>query len=264
MSKVIRLHPSIRERLQARVTAATLAEYLIMKPDQQETVLHDSRYSGPIPVTPHAAAMNAIREYNLDPRRSKLSLDKVKEALTLRSRNPSITPKQQEESRRCIETIQLFEDSENAFGLRSLRTERPERFDPMSINGVLVSIQPDLLIKRPVAGVDRTGIVLFRPQKAPDPAACRLEETKRQRGEHRREMARYMLAMAEMMFSEYPSGLGEMDRETSIVADIRLGERIPFSSSDHAARVRAIKAACRQIKSLWDDIEPRKSILAKD
>jgi hypothetical protein len=260
MSKVItKLHPSIREHHRPRVSAATLAEYLIMTPDQQERLLHDSRFASSFVVSPHAVALNAIRAYCADPRRSKAILDEVKEALNQRSLDKTIRPKQREESRRCIETIHLFESSENAFGIRAASIESTARYAPMNINGVLVSIQPDLLIKRLVADAEQTGVIFFRPQKAPDPAACRLEETKRQRGEHRREMARYMLAMADMMFAD----LGGLDRETSIIADIRLGERIGFSTSDHSARVRRIGAACRQINSLWDDIEPRASALAK-
>jgi hypothetical protein len=148
------------------------------------------------------------------------------------------------------------------FGLNQLRLEQPERFPLIKINGVNVSVQPDLLIRNEGAG--KVGIVMFRPQKAPDPEACRLEETKRQRGEHRREMARYMLAIAQIAFERVASHVGLFDRDSSFVADIRMGERIPFSTSDQAARVRSIEAACRQIARLWDDIEPRRSVLAKD
>lgn len=235
-----------------------------MKPDQQETLLHNSRFYGPIQTVPHSAALNGIRAYCADPRRSKDILNAVKDALTLKARDNHITPKQREESLRCIETIDLFELGENSFGLRPLLIEPSHRFEPMTINGVQVSVQPDLFIRRQVGKDSKTGIVLFRPQKAPDPAACRLEETKRQRGEHRREMARYMLAIADLLFCE--DGRPEtstMDRETSIVADIRMGERIPFATTDHISRVKAIKAACRQIHSLWEDIEPRKSAQAK-
>src|SRR5438067_1331316 len=109
MADIIELHPSVREHRKPRLPAAALAEYLILRPDQQDTVLHNSRFSSP----PHA-----------------------------------------------------------------------------------VSVQPDLLIE-PTAldGVRRVGGLMFRPQKAPDPEACRLDETRRQRGEHRREMARYMAVL---------------------------------------------------------------------
>ncbi|HEX7850999.1 MAG TPA: hypothetical protein VF485_14815 [Sphingomonas sp.] len=246
------------------MSAAALAEYLIMKPDQQETVLHNSRFASPPVLIPHSEALNPIRAYCSDPARSKSILTQAKTSLTAKAGDPSIRPKSKEESLRCVETIGLFELAENAFGLRSLRLEQTERFPVLPINGVSVSVQPDLLIKP--GGADEgkmVGVVMFRPQKAPDPESCRLEETKRQRGEHRREMGRYMLALAHLLIDTHGKELGGFSRELSIVADIRMQERIGFSTSDHSARVRAINAACKQIASLWSDIEPRKSVLAK-
>lgn len=260
MAKIVKLHPSIRENHLPRLSAAALADYLIMKPDQQERVLHDSRFASPSVVAPHSAAMAAIRVYCADPHRSQRSLDTAKDALNVRSADPSITPKKRDEAQRCIETINLFELAENAFALRPLQLEECPRLAPMKVEGVILSVQIDLLVRSRT----KTGGIMFRPQKAPDPASCRLEETKRQRGEHRREMGRYMLAMMKMLFDERADTLGTFDRETSFIADIRLGERIPFSTSDHAARVRAIKAACRQVAGLWDGIQPRNSALAKE
>lgn len=243
------------------MSAAALAEYLIMKPDQQETVLHNSRFASPPAILPHAEALFPIRAYCADPARPMSVLTQAKASLAAKAGDPSIRPKAQEESLRCIETIDLFIRGENAFGIRPLRLEAVDRFAALPVNGVSVSVQPDLLIKPATAG--KVGIIMFRPQKAPDPEACRLEETRRQRGEHRREMGRYMLAIAHMMVDETDRDIGAFDRDLSFVADIRMQERISFSTSDHAARVRAIKAACKQICSLWDDIEPRKSVMAK-
>jgi hypothetical protein len=243
------------------MSAAALAEYLIFRADQQETVLHNSRFASPPVVVAHSDAMTAIRAYNTDPNRSKASLDMVKNSLKVRSADLSIRPKAREEALRCLETIDLFELAENALGLRPLRIEEAQRFALMDINGLLLSVQADLIVRGPSIQV---GAVMFRPQKAPDPESCRLEETRRQRGEHRREMARYMLTMMQMAFEKQGAHLGTFERDLTFVADIRLGERIPFPTEDYASRVRAIMAAGKQIERQWDDIEPRKSVLAKD
>lgn len=265
MANVIKLHPKVREKANAQMSAASLAEYLIMKPDQQETVLHDARYSSPPPVVPHLGAMRPIQAYCADFRRPQLLLDSAKAELLRSSQDNSIRPKAREESLRCLETIELFEKAENALGLKALPLEKAPKFRPLNIEGVILSVQPGLLV-RPASskGGPKFGVVFFRPQKAPDPKACRLEETKRSRGEHRRELARYMLAMAEMAMGELEGQFGKFSRELSFVADIRLGERIDFSTSDHSARVRAIRAACKQIKQLWPGITPRSSALARD
>jgi hypothetical protein len=259
MATVIKLHPKVKEFENPRLSAAALAEYLIMKPDQQETVLHNARFASPPSIYPHSEALTPITAYCVDPARAKSTLLDAKIRLTSKAEDSSIRPKSREESLRCIETIELFEKSENSFALNSMKLSRGERFAPLAINGVSVSVQPNLIVSRIDANEKAwAGVVMFRPQKAPDPESCRLEETKRQRGEHRREMARYMLAIAKLAMDEHGRHLGEFDRGSSFVADIRMGERIDFSTSDHASR------ACKQIASLWDDIEPRTSVLAKD
>lgn len=229
-----------------------------MKPDQQDTVLHDSRFSTPPVVTPHQGALRPIRSYCADPARNVRLLDAAKDALLQRAGDQAITPKGREESLRCIETIELFARAENAFGLRPLNLQEAPRFPPLHVNGVEITVNPDLIIN--LGKNDRHGVVFFRPQKAPDPLACQMDETRRQRGEHRREMGRYMLALAEMLWESQAS---KFDRGVSFVADIRIGERIEFSTSDNAARVRAVKAACGQISRLWDTIEPRSSVQKK-
>lgn len=236
-----------------------------MKPDQQETVLHNSRFSSPPGIIPHQGALRPIQAYCSDSKRPRSLLDSAKAALHAEALDESIRPKAREESLRCAETIKLFEAAENAFGLNALPIEQAPRLPALDIGGVALSVQPNLLIVPPAKrGKQIVGVVMFRPQKAPDPAACRLEETRRQRGEHRREMGRYMLAMAQLAVETHGQSYGAFDRESSFVADIRLGERIGFSTSDHSARVRAILAACKQISRLWDGIEPRASALAKD
>lgn len=246
------------------MSAAALAEYLIMKPDQQETVLHNSRFSSPPVVTPHQEALVPIRAYCSNPSRPKATLAHAKVSLLAKAGDLSIRPKAREESLRCVESIERFEMAENAFGLGALRLAEAERFPMLMESKVAISVQPDLIIQPGGKNEGKVGVILFRPHKAPDPESCRLEETKRQRGEHRREMARYMLTLAQMMFDEHGQHLGRFCRELSFVADIRAGERVGFPTSDHAARVRAVKAACRQISALWSGIEPRKSVLAKE
>jgi len=260
MAQVIRLHPSVKEKHEPRMSAAALAEYLIFRADQQETVLHNSRFSSPPVVTPYGEAMRAIRAYNADPHRDQSSLEGIKDFLKVRSIDPNFRPKSREEALRCIEVIELFEHAENAMGMRPLSLFEAPRQVPLNLNGLLLSVQPDLLN---CGKGSKFGAVLFRPQKAPDPSACRLEETRRQRGEHRREMARYMLVMSQLAL-ENQADLGQFDRSLSFVADIRLGERVAFPSEDYSARVRAIMAAGKQIARQWHDIEPRQSVLAKD
>ena len=256
------LHPAIRERIEPHISAAALAEYLILKSDEQDTILHNSRFLSGVIVAKYADARRALLEYNANPSRPKNVLEKAKKELTARADSPDLRPKAREEAKRCLETIELFQAAENALGMRALPLATAPRFKELLIEGVGVSIRPDFLVQPLAVGsVQRVGAVILRPQKAPDPNAVRIE-TRERRGEHRREMGRYMVAMMQMLLEQNAAQFGRFDRELSFVADLRLGERIG-AAPDHAARLRAILAACKQIAGLWDSIIPRPSILRK-
>jgi hypothetical protein len=239
------------------MSATALAEYLIHRPGGQQNILHDSKYSRPPIITANGEAMRALRAYNQDPKRSKDTLLRVKAALTLKAGGVGIKPKARDEAFRCAEIIELFERQENALGIRSMALSAAPDFDAIEIAGVMVSIQPDFMVS---AG-DRGGAAMLRVAKAPDPGACSRDETKERRGEHRRELGRYLVALLQVLLDAQSGKFGVADRDLCFVADVRLGERIG-PAADHAVRLRDIRGACEQISKLWPSIEP-KSILLK-
>jgi hypothetical protein len=255
------LHPSVQTRAEPRVSAAALAEYLILRPDGQQNILHDSKYSRPPIVSANGEAMRALRAYNHDPRRSQDTLLRVKDALTIKSETADIRPKAKDEALRCIEIIETFERNENALGLRSMALSKPPTFEAIEIEGVMVSIRPDFLVGGG-GGRNRVGAGILRVAKAPDPAGGKRPETRQRRGEIRREIARYMVAMQQLLLDAQKGTLGTVDRELCFVADVRLGERIG-AAPDHAVRLRDIRAACVQIKKLWPTVAAKPALFKK-
>ena len=207
--------------------------------------------------------MAALATYNRDFRRPKATLDSVKAALTAKAADKLQTPRARDEARRCLEAIELFELHENALGLRHLKLSDPPKFEPLNISGVMVSLRPHFLVEASGAkGRERIGLGMLRLAKAPDPGDCKLGETRRARGDHRREMARYFVAMLQMLLEEqWPESM-HVDRDLCFVADVRLGERIG-PAKDHSTRLRAIKSACGQIARLWSTVTPRPSLFRK-
>ncbi|MGO3931644.1 hypothetical protein NP284_25440 [Rhodopseudomonas pseudopalustris] len=242
------------------MSAAALAEFLIMRPDAQQNVLHDSKFLRPPIVNANADATRALRAYNVDPRRPPEILIRVKETLTIKAADRSIKPKARENALRCIEIIELFERRENTLGMRRMALAAAPRFDAIDIEGVTVSIQPDFIVGGGRGG--RVGAGLLRVAKTPDPDACKLLATKEKRGEHRREMARYLIALMQILIESQNGRLGTPDRDLFFVSDLRLGEQIG-AAPDHTARVRAIRAACRQIREIWPSIQPKAALYQK-
>lgn len=231
-----------------------------MRPDGQQNVLHDCKFSRPPIVTANGDAIRALRAYNVDPRRPPEILNQVKEALTIKSGSREIKPKTREDALRCIEIIELFEKRENALGLRRMALSAAPNFDVIDIEGVSLSIRPDFLVGG--GRGQRVGAGILRVAKAPDPEACKLQATKERRGEHRREMARYVVALLQMLLDAQDGSLGTVDRDSCFVADLRLGEQIG-PAPDHTARLRAIRAACRQIRDLWPGIQAKPALYRK-
>jgi hypothetical protein len=253
------LHPSVRERHEPQMSATALAEYLILRADKQEGILHDSRFSRPPIVTANQEAMRALRAYHWDPKRPHDILDRVKAALLTKAASDIGTPKSRDEASRCAEIIELFEKRENSLGLRRMPlSEPPHRFEQLVVEGVSLSIQPDFLVNGPA---DHVGAGILRVAKAPDLSDCK-KETSDRRGEYRREMARYLVAMLQMLLEGQDGAHGTPDRDLCFVADLRLGETIG-AAPDHTARLRTIRAACSQIAKLWPTVTPRVSVLRK-
>lgn len=241
------------------MSATALAEYLILRAEPQATVLHNSRYSQTNIRGAYASARHGFRRYNADPRRPVATLSMVKDALTRKSLDPDVSPKGQARAEREIELIDLYLLRENSLGLRGLPLTKAPRFDSVTVEGVEVSIQPDWLVEPPDG---RVGAAMLRVTKAPDPDAVRLQAKKEERGEHRREMARYMVAMQELLLVRQEPYRGRVDRNMIFVSDVRLGELIG-AGPDHTARLGDITSACRQIASQWDSVQPRPSIFKK-
>jgi hypothetical protein len=236
-----------------------LAAYLIGQPDRQEGILHDARFPQQTIVAANQDALKALRAYNADPHRDNTALERVKAALIVRAGQHDLRPKSRDEALRCNEAIELFQRSENALGLRAMGLKSAPDFEPMDIEGVIVSVRPDFI--RDGAG-GKIGAGIIRVAKAPNPEDCKREATRVRKGDERREMARYMAVLLHMLLEEQGREHGTPSRELSFVADVRLGEAITCPS-DYIARVRAIRAVCRQIDQLWDGIKPRPSLFKK-
>jgi hypothetical protein len=255
------LHEKVRENREPRITATALAKYLILRPEEQDKVLHDSRFSRQPVSAKNAEAYRALRAYNCDPRRPLSTLDKVKKALLEKAAAADVRPKSRDEAMRCKEVIELFELRENALGTRSMSLREPPRFAPIDVEGVTVSIQPSFLRDGTIEDRPHIGAGILRLAKAPDPDACKMDETRARRGDHRREMGRYLVAMLHMLLTEQKGAYGKHHPDLCFVADVRLGELI--GPSDIGARMRSIRAACAQIERLWDSVEPKPWVLKK-
>lgn len=257
MPNPIQLHAKIRERHEPRISASALAEFVIVPPDRQDDILHDARFLRPMAAVPYSDALRAIRAYCNDPHRSPAHLDAAQAALSTKSHSTVYKPSVRDEADRCVEAIELFINAKNSFGLNSLPFVESTKSEHLAINGVSVSIQPDVIISAsapPSSG--KIGGAFFRPQKRPDHLNCKTEETKSGRETIRREIAKYMLVLLRLSLIQQGYDENLIEKKWLLLFDLRTGERIEFPS-DRAAREKRLKAACGQIAKLWSGVEPK-------
>lgn len=255
------LREDIRERLFPQVSAYGLAEYIVADPNRQESVLHDQRFQNRNVIPKNRDAVRAVVAYCTDVSRPKDILARARAALEEKSASLTFKPNQREDAARCVETIDLFIGAKQSLSADAMAFFTPPDFEPLEIGGTKVSLQPDLLVGStfpPQAGT-KVGVVLIRPQKTPDVESAKSEATREARREYRREAGRYMLTMAQMLIASSTTARDQFDVKRSFVWDIRLGEAVPFPS-DWVSRQKKIEAAGRQIRRLWETIEPSPSI----
>src|SRR5690349_2969714 len=90
-------------------------------------------------------------------------------------------------------------------------------FGPVNIEGVMVSIHPDLL----VTSGERVGAGMLRVAKRFDAEACKLDVTKLRKGEQRRELNRYLIALMQLWLEAQAGAHGTPDPDLCFVADVR-------------------------------------------
>lgn len=263
MANPIKLHPKIRERRTPRISASALAEFIIAPPDRQDSLLHDQRFSSAFVTPKHQQALSVIRAYCTDLSRSKEIIQAGRAALAAKSTGSGFTPSQRDEAARCVETLDLFTKlASNVFGVGGQPYVETPGFAPISINGLPVSVYPDLVSGSafPPEDKKKVGLIFIRAQKRPDPSDCKREEVKEGRQAYRREVLSYMLVLGDMMLRANGTPDTAIDRKKFRGWDLRLEEEVKFPS-DRISREKRIEAACGQISRLWETINPKPSDL---
>lgn len=264
MVKPIKLHPKIKERVEPRITASSLAEFILAEPDRQDELLHNQRYKSGYVAPKHQQAMSVIRALCMDVRRDWTAFEAGRSALISKSNGSTFTPSQREEAARCVETLDLFRNHAQPFGVAGTSFFEGPPFNMLTVRDLPISVYADLSVGSsfPVEAGKRVGLIFIRPQKLPDPGSCKTDEKKAERRAYRREILAYMLVLGDMMLRGNGVPDSSIDRKRFRGWDVRLGEEVQFPS-DRVTRERRIEAAAGQIARLWETIPAKPADLAK-
>ena len=142
----------------------------------------------------------------------------------------------------CIEAIESFYSISKNKEILGL-TFRPvqNRLPNLLMEGVEISINPDLVAYKQKKSGQSVGGVIFQTSKAVAAANWRAD--------HSRNVSTLLWLLAEQHMAE----LGEIDRRLCITIDV-FGKAITPAPSNYKRKLNDFEAACSEISALWDRI----------
>lgn len=255
----VSLHPSVRQRNDPRLSTNQLAEYVVFGIERAEGIIHDAKFLQPYIPSWYDDSSAALVGYLTNPLRDKSVLYAEIERLGKIVKTAESADKR-DRAALDIRVLEKFLLAENSMGLSKLGFISSPKCQPLKMETVSISVQPDLLVQPLiVANQKKVGAVIFRLSKGIDPESAARKETREKRKELRREMGRYVAVMGSMLLEKQFAHLGPVSAEHCLAIDVPLGEAIPLPGN-RTTRVATLKKACRQIAQVWPNVEPKPGI----
>jgi hypothetical protein len=159
--------------------------------------------------------------------------------------DPASRPLIRDDARRSIEVIRSFQSNLNALGLGGIQFQSPPpRLPFLVVNGVEVSVFPDVISRVTARTGERVGEVFIRCTIGGDGDAA----------ENRRADANAHLATIAHMHSVANLGsLGTPYSQVSLVIDVPRS-RVTRGPVNTTLRVRNIETACSMIAAIWPTV----------
>jgi hypothetical protein len=232
-----------RENPTPRISANQLAEYLIAAPARRQTILRNARYAPTFLVIRYQTAKDAISRYLAQDLRNKRILTDA--IISLKSvEHSGVSEFRKNDAQLCIEAIEAFTSMADNKALASISFQSVEnRLPNLSIQGVEVSVNFDLMSVRPKGLARSIGGVIFQTSKSIAGANWRAD--------HSRNVSTLLWLKAE----KYMHDLGEVDRRLCLTVDI-FGKNITTAPLNYKRKLSDLEAACGEISALWERISP--------
>ncbi len=211
----------------------------------REGIIRRAKLIATAPVVRYRDLRQGIAGYLADIMRPTSVLTSLETRLQQRSTDTSLTPFAREDAAASLEALAAFHRLANE--LSGLQFHLPQgKAAPFPIEGVAVSVQPDLIVTQPSRTGDRYGAAVLRMAKGED------NESELAAG-RRAEMGRYVATLAHMQASATPVAGHQIHHTLCMAVDIQ-SELIISASRNQTQRVNNIRAACRSIAAQWDAI----------
>lgn len=235
--------PHTRTRSQPGISANELARYLVAGDHAREGIIRAAKEISTARVIRYKDLRNGIAAYLGDPARPRSALASLEALLRQKASDRSGTAFTREDAQASLEALDTFYRFQNQLG--GFNFSQPRRWaGALSIEGLAVSVYPDLALTQSSRSGDRYGVALFRLAKG-DEQESATAATKRA------EIAKYVATLAFMQASAHCIPDHVAHPELCLSIDVQ-NQEIVAASRSQTQRVNNIRAACRQIVRAWE------------
>jgi hypothetical protein len=237
--------PHTRIRQQPGISANELARYLVAGDHAREGIIRRAKEIATAPVIRYRDLRNGLSAYLGDIARPSATLTALESLLQQKADDRSGSTFAREDAQASLEALATFRRFQNQLGGYDFK--QPGKWaGALSIEGVAVSVYPDLVLTQQSRASSRYGVALFRLAKGDD------QESASAAGK-RAEIAKYVATLAFMQASTHCAADHVAHPGLCMSIDVQNQEMVVASSSQ-TLRVNNIKAACRQIARAWDNL----------
>lgn len=185
-----------------------------------------------------------IRTFLGDNARPRAVISAARDRFEQRSDDPSLGPFSREDARLSVDVLDSLGRMQNQLGGIAFRPA-PTRQVPLTLSGVEVPVNVDLLVTGNRGGVEQIGGALFRFTKADeetDSAAAK-----------RRDMGLYASTLVHMQVAKNLAGNHAPYYQLCMSVDVQ-AEEIHVAPRSFAQRAQNLENACVFIQALWDRV----------
>lgn len=223
------------------MSANQLAQFIVSEAAKQETIVRDAR------------RVMAVRVANYQPARHAMPLcHRVNgiDAALIRSHatRMSETVFADEYERKCNELSAAafikFAPSVSQIDCAGLRIQTPRRgFDHLLIEGVRVSVQPEIVVSFAHRGLTKFGGVIFNFSKG--------DQSSLENGNSKYKAGDYAAVLLFLMLGVHFGSRGGPRSSNCFAVDV-FRERVFTAPASHKTMLKNIEAACRNIARQWE------------
>jgi len=223
----VRLHP--------RISANKLGEYLVSPPLRRQNIIERQKYPCAFIGAYYEPARVAIVDFIVGVIDRAELLRRTEELVSTHHESTYAMHR----AHGCAEAVLRFLDLEPRLDSRGMTPIVVERHDKLEVEGVDVSVYPDIVLEgrnardRPLVGA----IKLHFPKSHP----------------HTEASAQYVATLLRMYATQAMADRGKVSEDACIVVDVFAG-RVLTAPRGYRRRWKDIGAACEEIKRVWPTV----------